>query len=917
MSETHELRLKINAAAAKAGAREFVGAINSIKTAMQSLDKTSTGAFTKFDTTKIKSATQETTRFTTASKTAADQVKRMALASASAFRTSQNEVSTLSKRLLALGDNAGIDRLQADLRRLQADLERASTPLDIRVARSAFQDSSATARRNAQAQEVEARATREAAKAAQAKAAQLDALRATYNPLFAASKQYETVLEEIAFAEREGVLTSQMAADARQRAAVALQSAGTQAAAFTRHANVSSFATANMAAQFNDIGVMLASGQSPLLLAVQQGTQISQVLNQMGNRASILATLRSGFLSMINPVSLVTIGVIAGGAALAQWAMSAWGAEDAAEAFENRLDELQSLQGALSDSTDILSMSVIELADEYGNASVRVRELAMFQAQLRIAELTREMSQQTSVLRDVSSAYITNAEGGRTLRNTLLRLERDFGLTGQAARDFESALQQAASAETLDAQIAGLQQVQSILDAAGIEASEIPPELAEALSNMIDLSRETDKARQTASNLESIIAGVTGQTQSWADRMAGVRAEISAIGSALASIGGGAINNAAMQAELTALNEGQSIRDAEIARRRFQANAEFDAREAGASGFGERLVIGFERAQFEEAIRLENELDAARTRARESARAASETSAGRASSVATEAQAVSDLTARLQDRIIALEEEQRATSLVAEGQFQSIEAARLMAQAQMIMGGTVDEGTAALLRQIDALESLGTSAQAGADAFAATVPTWQQATSSIEGQSLNHLSDAISKFAQTGKLDFESLGASILQTASDIIADIAVKELLGLLGGGLGGAGGGGGLGGIIGAIVPALFGSGGGVVGGGGPSIPQVMAPAGMFRTAPHFAMGTPNVSGGVPAILHDNEAVVPLTGGRKIPIEGGNMSGGSTVVNNVMHIQTPDADSFRKSQTQIAAEAGMASQRAIQRNR
>lgn len=132
-----------------------------------------------------------------------------------------------------------------------------------------------------------------------------------------------------------------------------------------------------------------------------------------------------------------------------------------------------------------------------------------------------------------------------------------------------------------------------------------------------------------------------------------------------------------------------------------------------------------------------------------------------------------------------------------------------------------------------------------------------------------------------------------------------------------GGGGGGGGIGGLLAGIIPSLFGSGGGVTGGGGPAIPSVMAPATAFRQAPHFAMGTPNVTGGVPAILHDNEAVVPLTGGRKIPIEGGGGGGGSTSLVQHFNITTPDADSFRKSQSQIAADAAGAGQRAFTKNR
>ena len=79
----------------------------------------------------------------------------------------------------------------------------------------------------------------------------------------------------------------------------------------------------NLTAQFNDIGVMLAAGQSPLQLAVQQGTQINQVFQQLGSGANAMKALRAGFLAMISPLSLLTLGIIAGGAALVQWGIKA------------------------------------------------------------------------------------------------------------------------------------------------------------------------------------------------------------------------------------------------------------------------------------------------------------------------------------------------------------------------------------------------------------------------------------------------------------------------------------------------------------------------------------------------------------------------------------------------------------------
>ena len=67
--------------------------------------------------------------------------------------------------------------------------------------------------------------------------------------------------------------------------------------------------------------------------------------------------------------------------------------------------------------------------------------------------------------------------------------------------------------------------------------------------------------------------------------------------------------------------------------------------------------------------------------------------------------------------------------------------------------------------------------------------------------------------------------------------------------------------------------------------------------------------------ALLRDNEAVIPLRGGR-VPVE---LRGGQRqiVQNFNWAIQTPDADSFRRSQGQIAADAATAGQRALNKNR
>lgn len=68
------------------------------------------------------------------------------------------------------------------------------------------------------------------------------------------------------------------------------------------------FNTANIAAQFQDIGVTAAMGMNPLLIALQQGTQLSAVLNSTEKPIQGLA---DAFKQIINPTSLWTIALTA------------------------------------------------------------------------------------------------------------------------------------------------------------------------------------------------------------------------------------------------------------------------------------------------------------------------------------------------------------------------------------------------------------------------------------------------------------------------------------------------------------------------------------------------------------------------------------------------------------------------------
>ena len=138
-----------------------------------------------------------------------------------------------------------------------------------------------------------------------------------------------------------------------------------------------------------------------------------------------------------------------------------------------------------------------------------------------------------------------------------------------------------------------------------------------------------------------------------------------------------------------------------------------------------------------------------------------------------------------------------------------------------------------------------------------------------------------------------------------------------MLGAATAGGGGGGflsGLGGVgsrLGMVLGAF--SEGGV---STTPVGRAVVPMAAFRGSPSYANGTANTSG-IPAILHPSEPVVPLSCGRKIPFDLGDSSGAKVInMPQTFSITTPDADSFRRSKTQIAADMARAGQNALGKN-
>lgn len=258
----------------------------------------------------------------------------------------------------AAGEAAGVEARAAELRAAKlSQLRAAIVPLaaaqrdyvsalaQIRVAEEAgaisANERAAAVTRLKQAfagrvERISGRSEASAAAAAEAAAAEassrrqaqaLDDLRARYNPLYAAQRQYLATLAEIRQAQAAGALSAAESAAAISRTkdafagqVQALRQSTAGHAAHGAAMRMSAQDATQLTYQLNDVVVSLASGQNPLMVLIQQGSQITPIF---GGVRGTFAALASVLTPMRLAIGGVTAALLAGGAAWAAYDASA------------------------------------------------------------------------------------------------------------------------------------------------------------------------------------------------------------------------------------------------------------------------------------------------------------------------------------------------------------------------------------------------------------------------------------------------------------------------------------------------------------------------------------------------------------------------------------------------------------------
>lgn len=247
----------------------------------------------------------------------------------------------------------------------------------------------------------------------------VDRLRASFDPLFAASKRYEAAMEDLDAAQARGVITQREYADLAQRSAKAyLGAANDVSGSSSRLASQ----VQNASYQVGDFFVQIASGTDGVRALSQQ---LPQLLGGFGLWGAVAGA------------------AVAAGGALVQML------GDTSSAGHSSQEAIGDLSGATNDLREALDTvrpdAVDAIIERYGILTEATRrqvqllaEQAQMQAQLNATMVASSMSEDfggfiTTAVDDVRRLFETSNDGARSLLALMSDLEQARGLDAQIA----------------------------------------------------------------------------------------------------------------------------------------------------------------------------------------------------------------------------------------------------------------------------------------------------------------------------------------------------------------------------------------------------------------------------------------------------------------------------------------------------
>lgn len=346
------------------------------------------------------------------------ELERDTRAVGSAVEATARTTETSAKRQLSAAEAVRRLQMRMDEAFRSADqMARAQRDLDRALEQGVLQSQQQYNALLAQAKSRYDAATIAAQKDAQAAAA----LRAQINPLAAAQDRMNAELAEYSGLAARGVIGPQELAQAQAMLKARLDA--TTASLQRQNAAVNDNVAGNAASmnamfQLQDIGMMAVSGQSPLMIAVQQGTQLSGALGPLG-AAGAARALGSALLGLVSPVSLIAVGLTGLTAAAIQY-------------FTSTDEEVDNANKALEAHGALIS----RLRDFYGEAAAGLQSYTRESAAILQADIQRAQE----------SYLATVAEGAQAALDKITGMSaRRIGTTTPLFADIQQAVDELAA----------------------------------------------------------------------------------------------------------------------------------------------------------------------------------------------------------------------------------------------------------------------------------------------------------------------------------------------------------------------------------------------------------------------------------------------------------------------------------------
>lgn len=399
-------------------------------------------------------------------------------------------------------------------------------------------------------------------------------------PLYAASKDYESTLSRLNAALDAGDISANQHAAALRRINEAYAAGSDASKRFGQAQAVASHHAANLSFQINDIGMMMAMGQNPFMLMIQQGPQVAQIFSAMNAEGrKIGPTIAGAFRMFLNPTTAITLALIGGAAALAQWGKSAFSSAGDGKKFSESISDLENSLSGLGRfsrfdyANNRINVSLSEIVEKYGQINKGVETHIQLLNDAAIASANLSQMNYMSLFTE------TFDTGWLTTRVDEVRIA--FDATNDSARRLIMLMDEAGKAKGLTAQREAAEAVRDyVLDISGGYQNMT----SEQLKFAMELNRIVDSLRQMEVSVERTTGNVVEsarQTAIWERNMAAVKAQIDAISRSLNAIAGFQIATVSAQLEERLLATGVAAGEAARQVQKFESAASFmDRRKA-------------------------------------------------------------------------------------------------------------------------------------------------------------------------------------------------------------------------------------------------------------------------------------------------------------------------------------------------